>query len=89
MEQGTISGSIAKEVFAKMFDSGRDAEEIVAAEGLAQIGDEDTVLAIVREVIAEHADAVAEYRAGKQTDVRVPGRPGDERQWRQGRPRRS
>ena len=66
VEQGTISGSIAKEVFARMFDTGRDAEEIVAAEGLAQIGDEDAVLAIVREVMAEHAGPVAEYRAGKQ-----------------------
>ena len=66
VEKGTISGSIAKDVFAKMFDSGRTADEIVAAEGLAQIGDEDAVLAIVREVIAENAGPVAEYRAGKQ-----------------------
>ena len=66
VEQGTISGSIAKDVFAKMFDTGREAQEIVAAEGLAQIGDEDAVLAIVREVIAENAGPVAEYRAGKQ-----------------------
>ena len=66
VEQGTISGSIAKDVFTRMFDTGRAADEIVAAEGLAQIGDEDAVLAIVREVIAEHAGPVAEYRAGKQ-----------------------
>ena len=66
VEKGTISGSIAKDVFARMFDSGRAAEDIVAAEGLAQIGDEAAVLAIVREVIAENAGPVAEYRAGKQ-----------------------
>jgi aspartyl-tRNA(Asn)/glutamyl-tRNA(Gln) amidotransferase subunit B len=66
VEKGTISGSIAKDVFARMFDSGRAAEDIVAAEGLAQIGDEDAVLAIVRQVIAENAGPVAEYRAGKQ-----------------------
>jgi aspartyl-tRNA(Asn)/glutamyl-tRNA(Gln) amidotransferase subunit B len=66
VEKGTISGSIAKDVFARMFDSGRAAEEIVAVEGLAQIGDEDAVVAIVREVIAENAGPVAEYRAGKQ-----------------------
>ena len=66
VEQGTISGSIAKDVFARMFDTGRAADEIVAAEGLAQIGDEDAVLAIVREVIAENAGPVAAYRAGKQ-----------------------
>jgi aspartyl-tRNA(Asn)/glutamyl-tRNA(Gln) amidotransferase subunit B len=65
VEKGAISGSIAKDVFGKMFDSGRAAEDIVATEGLAQIGDEGAVLAIVREVMAEHAGPVAEYRAGK------------------------
>ena len=34
-----------------MYDSGRSADEIVAAEGLAQIGDEGALLAIVRDVI--------------------------------------
>jgi aspartyl-tRNA(Asn)/glutamyl-tRNA(Gln) amidotransferase subunit B len=66
VEKGTISGSIAKDVFAKMFANGRSAEEIVAAEGLAQIGDEGAILEIVRAVIAEHADAVAQYRGGKK-----------------------
>jgi aspartyl-tRNA(Asn)/glutamyl-tRNA(Gln) amidotransferase subunit B len=65
IEKGTISSSIAKDVFAKMYDSGRTADDIVAAEGLAQIGDESALLAIVAEVIAKNADAVAQYRAGK------------------------
>lgn len=65
VEQGTISSSIAKEVFAKMYDSGRSAEEIVKAEGLAQIDDESALLAIVRQVLAANADAVSQYRAGK------------------------
>jgi aspartyl-tRNA(Asn)/glutamyl-tRNA(Gln) amidotransferase subunit B len=65
VEKGAISSSIAKDVFAKMYDSGRTADEIVAAEGLAQIGDESALLSIVEEVLARHADAVAQYRAGK------------------------
>jgi aspartyl-tRNA(Asn)/glutamyl-tRNA(Gln) amidotransferase subunit B len=65
IEKGTISSSIAKDVFAKMYDSGRSADDIVAAEGLAQIGDESALLAIVGEVIAKNADAVGQYRAGK------------------------
>jgi aspartyl-tRNA(Asn)/glutamyl-tRNA(Gln) amidotransferase subunit B len=65
VDEGAISSSIAKEVFAKMYDSGRTADDIVAAEGLAQIGDESALLSIVREVIGTHADAVAQYRAGK------------------------
>jgi aspartyl-tRNA(Asn)/glutamyl-tRNA(Gln) amidotransferase subunit B len=66
VEQGTISSSIAKEVFARIYDSGRSAEEVVAAEGMAQIGDESALIGIVREVIAANVEAVAQYRAGKQ-----------------------
>jgi aspartyl-tRNA(Asn)/glutamyl-tRNA(Gln) amidotransferase subunit B len=65
IDKGTISSSIAKDVFAKMFDSGRSADEIVQTEGLAQIGDESALLAIVRDVIGRNVDAVTQYRAGK------------------------
>jgi aspartyl-tRNA(Asn)/glutamyl-tRNA(Gln) amidotransferase subunit B len=65
VDNGTISSSIAKDVFAKMFDSGRSAAEIVQSEGLAQIGDESALLGIVRDVMAANASAVAQYRAGK------------------------
>ncbi|HVG52983.1 MAG TPA: Asp-tRNA(Asn)/Glu-tRNA(Gln) amidotransferase subunit GatB [Vicinamibacterales bacterium] len=65
IDRGTISSSVAKDVFAKMYDSGRTADEIVAAEGLSQIGDESALLEIIRGVIAANADAVAQYRAGK------------------------
>jgi aspartyl-tRNA(Asn)/glutamyl-tRNA(Gln) amidotransferase subunit B len=65
VEKGTISSSIAKDVFAKMYDTGRAAEDIVAAEGLAQNSDEGALLAIVRDVIAKHPDAAAQFRAGK------------------------
>jgi aspartyl-tRNA(Asn)/glutamyl-tRNA(Gln) amidotransferase subunit B len=65
VETGTISSSIAKDVFARMYSSGRAAGEIVAAEGLAQIGDESALMTIVRDVLGRHADAVAQYRGGK------------------------
>ena len=65
IEQGTISSSIGKDVFARMYDSGRSADEIVSSEGLAQIGDEAALTDIIRGVIASNADAVAQYRAGK------------------------
>ena len=65
IDKGTISNAIAKEVFAKMYDTGRSADDIVAAEGLSQVGDESAVLEIIRGVIAANADAVAQYRAGK------------------------
>ena len=65
VDKGAISSTVAKEVFAKMYDSGRSADEIVAADGLAQIDDESAVLALVRDVMARHAEAVSQYRAGK------------------------
>ena len=65
VDKGTISSSIAKEVFAKMYDTGRSAEAIVAAEGLAQNSDEGALLVIVRDVIAANTATVDEYRAGK------------------------
>jgi len=66
IDAGTISSSIAKGVFAKMYDSGRSADAIVQEEGLAQIGDEGAVSAIVAEVVKANADAVAQYHAGKR-----------------------
>ena len=65
VDNGTISSSIGKDVFAKMYESARSADEIVAEEGLAQIGDESALLEIIRGMIAANPDAVAQYRAGK------------------------
>jgi len=65
VDKGTISGAIAKGVFEKMMVSGRSADEIVAAEGLTQIDDQAQIIAIISEVLATNADAVAGYRAGK------------------------
>ena len=65
VEQGTISSTVAKDVFAKMYDSGRGAAEIVAADGLAQISDSSSLAPIVERVVGAHPDIVAEIRAGK------------------------
>ena len=65
VDKGTISSSIAKDVFAKMYETGKPAEEIVVSEGLAQNSDEAALLSIVRDIMIKNADAVAQYRAGK------------------------
>jgi len=65
-EKGAISSSVAKEVFEKMWATGRRAGTIVDEEGLGQIGDDTAVAAIVADVLARHPDAVAQFRAGKQ-----------------------
>ena len=69
VERGTISASIAKAVFEKMYDSGRGAGEIVEAEGLAQIGDEGELLGAVRAVVGANRDAVTQYRNGKTSTL--------------------
>ena len=65
VENGTISASIAKTVFERMYESGRTAGDIVAAEGLAQIGEEGPLLESVRAVLAGNQDAVTQIRQGK------------------------
>ncbi len=65
VDRATISSTVAKDVFAKMYESGRSADEIVQTEGLAQIGDEDALAGIVREAIAANPDAVAQFRKGR------------------------
>ncbi len=65
VEKGTISASIAKSVFHTMYESGRSADDIVAADGLAQIADEGALLESVRAILAANPDAVAQIRSGK------------------------
>jgi aspartyl-tRNA(Asn)/glutamyl-tRNA(Gln) amidotransferase subunit B len=65
IDKGAISGSLAKEVFEKMFASNRTAGEIVRAEGLTQIDDEAQIAELISTVLARHGDAVAQYRNGK------------------------
>ena len=65
VDTGTITGPVAKEVFEKMYGSGRRAADIVQAEGLGRIDDPAAIDKIVADVLAGHAETVAEYRAGK------------------------
>ena len=65
IDDGTISGKIAKEVFEKMFRTGDDAPTIVRREGLTQVADEGAIGSIVDQVIAQNPKAVADFKAGK------------------------
>jgi len=66
IEQNEITGAIGKRVFAKMFETGKSAGEIISAEGFAPISDADAVEKICREIIAKNAENVAKYRAGNE-----------------------
>lgn len=61
----TISGRIAKDVFAEMMETGQDAGAIVEAKGLKQVTDTGAIEAVIDQVMAAQADKVAEYRSGK------------------------
>jgi len=65
VDDGTISGKIAKEVFAEMAVGGRGPREIIAERGLSQIADEGDLAKIVDRVIAANEKSVADYSAGK------------------------
>ena len=66
IDDGTISGKIAKDVFEKMYRSGDTAQAIVGREGLTQVADEGALGAAVDRVLGEHAKVVEDYRAGKK-----------------------
>jgi aspartyl-tRNA(Asn)/glutamyl-tRNA(Gln) amidotransferase subunit B len=66
IQNGTISGRIAKEVFAEMLHSGQEAAAIVQEKGLVQVSDSAAIDALVQEVLAKNADKVAEYKSGKE-----------------------
>jgi aspartyl-tRNA(Asn)/glutamyl-tRNA(Gln) amidotransferase subunit B len=63
---GTISGTIAKQVFEIMVETGEGPGAIVASRGLRQTSDTGAIDAEIDKVLAANADKVAEYKAGKQ-----------------------
>jgi aspartyl-tRNA(Asn)/glutamyl-tRNA(Gln) amidotransferase subunit B len=61
----TINQNSAKEVLAEMFQTGRPADDIIAAKGLAQVSDETTLELIVQKLLSDYPDAVTQYKSGK------------------------
>ncbi|HRP87222.1 MAG TPA: Asp-tRNA(Asn)/Glu-tRNA(Gln) amidotransferase subunit GatB [Gammaproteobacteria bacterium] len=65
IEDSTISGKIAKEVFEAMWAGEGDADAVIEARGLRQITDSDSVEAVIREVMAANPQQLEQYRSGK------------------------
>ena len=63
--KGTISGTSAKEVFEEMFNTGKNADDIIKAKGLSQISDTSEIEAVVAGVISNNPKPVLDYKAGK------------------------
>jgi aspartyl-tRNA(Asn)/glutamyl-tRNA(Gln) amidotransferase subunit B len=65
IQDNTISGRIAKDVFAEMFETGNAPGAIVEAKGLKQVTDTGAIDAAIDDILAKNADKVAEYKSGK------------------------
>lgn len=65
IDDGTISGKIAKNVFEEMHETGDAPADIVERKGLRQVTDEGAITSAVDTVLDQHPDKVAEYRGGK------------------------
>lgn len=65
IKDDTISGKIAKDVFADMYETGKNPSDIVEEKGLKQVTDTGAIEAIIDTVIAANPDNVEKYRGGK------------------------
>ncbi len=65
ISDGTISGKIAKDVFAHMYKSGKNAEIIVEEKGLKQVTDTKAIENLIDQVIDENPENVEKYKNGK------------------------
>ena len=63
--KGTISGKIAKDVFAEMMVSRKKPSDIVKEKGLEQVSDDKEILKLIEKVIADNQDKVKDYLSGK------------------------
>lgn len=65
IEDNTISGRIAKDVFAEMIESGKKPGDIVEEKGLKQITDSSSLDPIIDQILSDNTDKVEEYKSGK------------------------
>ncbi len=69
VEDGAINNSVAKEVFAKVFDEDIDPDKYIEENGLKQVNDEGALKATVEKVIADNPQSVADYKGGKKQAI--------------------
>jgi aspartyl-tRNA(Asn)/glutamyl-tRNA(Gln) amidotransferase subunit B len=66
IDEGVLSGKIAKTVFEEVYRTGKPAKTIVEEQGLVQMTDSAALEGIIATILADNASQVADYRAGKQ-----------------------
>jgi len=67
---GTVNTATAKSVLEEMFKSGREADKIIAEQGLSQISDSGEIENAVGEVVKANPKAVADYKQGKEQSLK-------------------
>ena len=65
IEDGTISGKIAKEIFEKLWSSDNEVDEIIKSEGLEQVTDDKEIESMIDKVINNNPEQLEQYRSGK------------------------
>ncbi|MDR2861814.1 MAG: Asp-tRNA(Asn)/Glu-tRNA(Gln) amidotransferase subunit GatB [Syntrophobacterales bacterium] len=65
IEDGTISGKMAKDIFGEMYQTGKAPKTIIAAKGISQINDEESLVQAIDAVIQANAAQLEQYRSGK------------------------
>jgi aspartyl-tRNA(Asn)/glutamyl-tRNA(Gln) amidotransferase subunit B len=66
IDDGLISGKIAKTVFARMYKEGKKASQIVQEENLIQISDQSILEDTIQRALMDNPEAVSEYKKGKK-----------------------
>ena len=79
IQEGIISGKIAKAVFEEMYQTGKSPETIIQEKGLVQITDREELGRIVDQVLAENPGPVADFKGGKGEVPHSTRRGGDAR----------
>ena len=65
IEDSTISGKIAKDVFEKMWESSKGPDQIIAEQGLEQVTDDKEIESMIDEVIKNNPEQLKQYQSGK------------------------
>jgi aspartyl-tRNA(Asn)/glutamyl-tRNA(Gln) amidotransferase subunit B len=66
IEEGAISGKMAKDVIEDMYKTGKGPKQIIEEKGLVQITDEEALRKVVGEVIEANPGQLEQYRGGKE-----------------------
>jgi Asp-tRNA(Asn)/Glu-tRNA(Gln) amidotransferase B subunit len=66
IDDGTISGKIAKDVFSEMVATGKTAKEIVGEKGIKQISDRSELETIIADILKNHPGEISRYKGGDE-----------------------